>query len=55
VYDGEWQVNGTTARIWAQSEDGTKKWDTFKDEEVKLVPETEYEADTPQILNFKIQ
>jgi hypothetical protein len=36
--DGDWQINATRVRIWAEGPEG-KKWVRFKDKELKLVPE----------------
>src|SRR5262249_46393995 len=38
VYDGDWRVNADRARIWAESASG-KKWDTFEQDDLLLVPE----------------
>ncbi|MBY0227698.1 MAG: hypothetical protein K2W96_00315, partial [Gemmataceae bacterium] len=39
VKEGDWTVNASRISFTAQTEDGSKKWEQFKDQEMDLVPE----------------
>jgi hypothetical protein len=39
LQDGDWQINASRARIWAETEDGKQEWQQFKDKDLALVPE----------------
>jgi hypothetical protein len=43
AFDGEWQIHACRVRIWAESESG-QKWETHKDADFLLVPETDEEG-----------
>ena len=43
--DGDWRVNASRVRLWAEGEDETKaKWMRFKDKSLWLVPEADAEC-----------
>ena len=55
LFEGNWRVNASKMRIWAENEDGSKRWDRFKDKTFNLVPNGSYEATDLETLVFKIQ
>jgi hypothetical protein len=55
IFDNDWRVNATKARIWAESLDGLKVWETFKSKPLPFVPEGSYESEGLEIQIVKFQ
>jgi cathepsin L len=50
--DGSGQIDSSTVRLWASTEDGSKTWTKFKGKDLKLTPKGSYKALEMETFSF---